>query len=333
MSKQNDAQITELSDLLKTYYRHHYSPENLFRLISEKSFRRREFGFDILGSHFVRNRSFQKPEHLKEYLYTFSVAGAYLGGEYSSPLRAKRGKREAITIHDAEWVGRELIFDLDINEYDPVRTCGCKGKNACNICWGLLQDASRIIDETLREDFGFEQIYWLFTGGRGYHCWVTDPKAFVLDHEQRAGIVGYMQLIHDPLGEQRVEDISINGEQLRKRIFRILAQKFILEAPSSAFEEIGIKKKALETLRAKAIAFEQLDNYYSIIPSKAKDSFLPQLIKYRYPRIDHKVTIDVKRLIRLPESVHIRTKLLCQFVKDPSEFMLEEAKSLEDIVS
>lgn len=320
----------EFGKALKTYYQEVFDPNYIFKVVNRERFPYREFGFDILGSHFVRNRSFAEPTHLKEYLYTFPVGGAYIGAEYAQPVRGSAGGQKPLSIHEVEWVGRELVFDLDANEYDPVRTCGCSGKNVCSICWELLQDAAAIIEETLAEDFGFKNIQWVFTGGRGYHCWVLDPIAFKLDQEQRSGVLGYMQLIHDPLGEQRIEDITSSADRIRERIYRLLGEKFVLTAPDEAFAEIGIKKAALKSMREK-IETKNFSRFVDVIP-KNHDQFLHQLIKYRYPRIDHKVSIDTKRLIRLPGTVHSRTGFVVQYVDDPVTFSLDQGVHFETLI-
>ena len=315
---------------LKQFYKELFNPEYIFRVLKREKFQYREFGFDILGSHFVRNRSFAEPSHLKEYLYTFPVGGVYVGAEYARPVHGSAGGQKPVSIHEVEWKGRELVFDLDANEYDPVRTCGCQGKKVCENCWVLLQDAAEIINETLKEDFGFKKIQWVFTGGRGYHCWVLDDIAFSLDQDQRSGILGYMQLIHDPLGEQRVEDISTSADRLRERIYRLLGVKFVMEASDEVFSEIGIKKAALKTMRSK-IETKNFQRFVDVIP-KNHEEFLRQLIKHRYPRIDHKVSIDTKRLIRLPGTIHSRTGFVVQYVDHPETFTLQEAVHFETLL-
>ncbi len=322
------------SDDLKRYYSKSFDINLLLKLIDSNKFKFREFGFEIEDKGFTRNRSFEQPNYLVEYLSSFTVTGAYIGAEYDEPVHTKVLNRPGLSIHQTNWVGRELIFDLDGNEYDPVRDCECKGKKSvCPACWPLLQDAAAIIDETLKDDFGFKNIHWLFSGGRGYHCWILDPDAFIMDTEQRTALINYMLLIHDPLGEQRVESLKNSAEQLKSRIFRLLGQNFLFSTPNEVFFEMGIKKQALKTLREKYASITH-PNLVDIVPRKINfdDTFLPTLIKYRYPRIDHKVTIDIKRLIRLPGSVHSRTKLLCYPVDDPVTFTLDNAKSLYDFI-
>ncbi len=91
-------------------------------------------------------------------------------------------------------LAKELCFDIDLTDYDDIRTC-CDKANICNKCWTFMTMAIKVVDASLRDDFGFKHIMWVYSGRRGAHAWVCDKKVRSLDDQKRRAIAGYLEVV------------------------------------------------------------------------------------------------------------------------------------------
>ena len=54
--------------------------------------------------------------------------------------------------------------------------------------------AMEVMNEGLRNDFGFEHVAWFYSGRRGVHCWVCDDGARKLTNEARSAVATYFEV-------------------------------------------------------------------------------------------------------------------------------------------
>jgi DNA primase small subunit len=130
---------------------------------------------------------------------------------------------------------REYIIDIDMNDYDGIRTC-CEGKKLCNSCWKYMEAAYKVLREVLYEIFGFQKILWVFSGRRGMHAWVCDQEAMGLESMERKSITNYLNVTVN----NEKSDRLVVPESLAKynsvRLFQ-LCEKILLPYEKFLFEE------------------------------------------------------------------------------------------------
>ncbi|KXZ47858.1 hypothetical protein GPECTOR_32g470 [Gonium pectorale] len=151
-------------------------------------FNRREFCFTLNGDIFVRYQAFKDGAELQAAIQRRCPAKIDIGPVYSANPQDRH--KFGASFQPLE---RELVFDIDLTDYDDVRTCG-SGGHICARCWPLMAVAVKIIDAGLRQEFGFQHILWVYSGRRGVHCWVCDPSARQLTDEQRSAVASWFSV-------------------------------------------------------------------------------------------------------------------------------------------
>jgi len=162
-------------------------------------FNLREFSFTLQNDVYVRYQSFLNRQEFEKELMKMNPCKIDIGAIYNHPPK-DRNRYHGGTFKAST---KELVFDIDMTDYDDVRSC-CQGADICSKCWTLMKIAIKIIDEALRNDFGFRHILWIYSGRRGVHCWVCDEKARNLSAHARSAIVEYMSILKSGNVDKRV---------------------------------------------------------------------------------------------------------------------------------
>ena len=162
---------------------------------SDSVLSRREFSFTIEPSPgdeiYVRYQSFSSSFDLAAAVRRRNPVKIDIGAVFNHPPRNKAALGGSADFKPDQ---RELVFDIDLTDYDEVRKCGCQGAKICPRCWTAMSMAVRVMDEGLRSDFGFRHIAWFYSGRRGVHAWVCDRNARELTDEGRSAVAGYFEL-------------------------------------------------------------------------------------------------------------------------------------------
>lgn len=155
-----------------------------------KDFTMREFAFEFRLGAYQRYNSFVSVEDFKKSVVNANPTRFEVGAVYTvNPKERKNLPKSAM-----KPISKELVFDIDLTDYDEIRTC-CSKTDICKKCWKFIQVASEVVTSALKEDFGFKNIVWVFSGRRGAHCWVSDSRARSLDEGSRKSIVEYLDVL------------------------------------------------------------------------------------------------------------------------------------------
>ncbi|KAJ3268350.1 primase, DNA, polypeptide 1 (49kDa) [Terramyces sp. JEL0728] len=202
----------DFQKLLRLYYQKYFPFNDFYNWLSygnfvKYSFLNREFSFTLQSDSYLRFLSFKDADELKNEILRLCPVKIDIGAIYNIKPKDKK------TVQASAFVPleRELVFDIDMTDYDDIRTC-CGGANICLKCWNFMTVSIQVIHSALQDDFGFKHILWVFSGRRGIHCWVCDDRARSLTAESRKAIVHYLELLKG--GESQARKVNTKGHIL-----------------------------------------------------------------------------------------------------------------------
>lgn len=316
---------TTLEFLKHTF--HQYYASNKIELPDR--FGRREFAFLFFGGKgMVRHLAFEKREALWEFLEERIPQHAYYSSAYYH-------QPDAAKMQDKTWMGAELVFDLDSDHLPNAEQMGYLESLV-----QVKKEFKKLVEEFLLGDFGFNEKYLelYFSGGRGYHCHVKDPAILDLDSNERREIVDYITgrdlqdaiIFHEQAtGRKSYGRYSFaSGKSLKMptpdqagwkgRISRglidLVDEIKKSDDPEKKLQEYGVSKKEAERLvqelseeRMRRIKDGFLDQSKTIRRFFLNRALRSTAVSLSAGETDEPVTCDVKRLIRLPSSLHGKT--------------------------
>jgi DNA primase small subunit len=157
-----------------------------------KLLKNREFSFTLEPTPgeeiYIRYQSFATAEELQKAIQRRQPHKIDIGAVFNHPPKDKQAYQDFTTVQ------RELVFDIDLTDYDVIRRCGCTGANICGKCWKYMIMSIRVMDVGLRDDFGFQHIAWFYSGRRGVHAWICDESARLLSNEARSAVANYFEV-------------------------------------------------------------------------------------------------------------------------------------------
>ncbi|KAJ6634150.1 DNA primase small subunit, partial [Pseudolycoriella hygida] len=321
-----------LPDLLPLYYKRLFPHAPFYRWLSYGNvdstvFTHREFSFTLAGDIYLRYQSFENQSEFEEELCSKNPTKFDIG-----PVMTVR-PRDHRSVPTMTPTQRELVFDIDMTDYDEVRTC-CSGASVCQKCWKFMSIACKILDAALRMDFGFEHILWVFSGRRGIHCWVCDETARRLDNKGRSAVAEYLTLVNS--GEVSRVNIGEKMHHSVRRAYRTVESLFeevILKDQNFFATEKGIlfllksvtdeeiRKELDGKLKVQENNSTALWNCFTkymtdlrhrgSLPRKLQNIVEEVKLALLYPRLDVNVTKGMNHLLKSPFCVHPGTGKVC----------------------
>ncbi|MEW5996416.1 MAG: DNA primase catalytic subunit PriS [Candidatus Micrarchaeota archaeon] len=225
---------------------------------------------------------------------------------------------KATPMENKGWSGGDLVFDLDVHgglflsgeEIEKVKA-----------------DAARLVEDFLLADFGVGRggIRLVFSGNRGFHIHVRDGPYRMLEGDARREISDYIAgkgLDYRSFFSSPEEDRwKIYGPKegdwgYRGRFYR-MAVKALEENPGAIHrrllkpEEAALLREGMRT---------GLWSKTSIKDIVERMEAVAKMLPVQCIEVDTGVTIDTKRLIRVPNTLHGSTGLVAKELKSPDGF-------------
>ncbi|AEH25316.1 DNA primase catalytic subunit PriS [Pyrococcus yayanosii] len=295
------------------FYRKEWDSKKIPAFILE-TLERREFGFDHTGEGpSDRKNSYSDIRDLEDYIKATAPYAVYS----SVALYERPSEMEG-------WLGTELVFDIDAKDL-PLKRCNHEPGTVCPICLNDARELARDTLTVLREDLGFEDIHVVYSG-RGYHIRILDEWALKLDAKARERLLAFVSTseieeareFRKLLMERRGWFVLSSGYP---RVFRLRFGYFILRVRPGHLKSAGIRRNIAEKILA------EKESIYEGFVRKAILAAFPEGVgveslarlfalstRFSKAYFDGRVTVDVKRILRLPSTLHSKVGLVATYI-------------------
>ncbi|AUB59702.1 DNA primase catalytic subunit PriS [Methanobacterium subterraneum] len=295
----------------RKYYREEWNVKDIPDFILN-TLAQREFGFDHMGrGPNDRYRVFQNQDYLRKFMRYRTPFAAYSSVAFYQKPRRRDG-----------WIKAELVFDVDAKDI-PIRTCGCE--NVCEICLNQAKDIVHGLIDTLKGDLGLSDIRVVYSG-RGYHIRVLDDGVMGMGSDVRSQVVKYIVGSEVPRSEY-----SSHGMKYKLEHFTIpfAYPQVFTERVKQALFAVNLDTEIDDVSRdiKKAVI-----KHRELLTNDQWGLFRKEIGPMRYARlvkgiaslnltlVDAKVSIDLKRILRLPSSLHSGVSMKSTLIKNLETF-------------
>lgn len=295
----------------KRYYHEEWSPMELPDYLLH-TLSLREFGFDHDGEGpSDRYNQFVTPDEISDFFRNKYPYAAYSSvALYEKPSERKK------------WIKSELAFDIDAKDL-PFKSCDCTGESVCELCLNDARHVAATFADTLKSDLGLENIHFVYSG-RGFHLRVFDDSVMKMKQNSRSQVVEYVT------GSVVPSDLTLALGY--SRVFRKRFLRTFDNFDEDAFLENGIRRQAAKKLMDEKdkvrnlIESGHLDGIKDFrgIGKKTFERLVQAITLLNSEYTDGKVTIDTKRILRIPSSLHSTVSRKCVEIKNIDKFSLDD---------
>ncbi|XP_031559375.1 DNA primase small subunit-like [Actinia tenebrosa] len=321
---------SDLPELLQQYYKRLFPYKYYYQWLSygcvpKNYFQNREFSFTLKDDIYVRYQSFSSQEEMEKEIQKRNPYKIDIGAVFTH----KPKDHKMIKAASFQAVEKELVFDIDMTDYDEIRTC-CKGAEICPKCWTFMVVAMKILDKALKDDFGFQHRLWVYSGRRGVHCWVCDEAARKLSQSARSAVAEYLSVVKG--GDSKTKKVNLRSplhphlqrsEKVVKKYFvkHILSDQEILSCkerwdgvlaliPDDSIKA-QLEKEWSSSSESTLDRWKYLKEGMQTTKISLKDTETEIMFQYTYPRLDVNVTKGLNHLLKSPFCIHPKTGRVC----------------------
>lgn len=195
-----------------------------------------------------------------------------------------------------------------------------------------MKIGARVLHSILTKEFGFRHLLFVFSGRRGFHCWIADRAARELSAEARRAIGDYFSLITG--GMSMVKRVTLNPKQkihpmVTKALVEIdkdfddlmvekqdfLGTDHLMQSVLDLCTDDNLQAKLSECkhrARSTSDRWKLMQITCRSFKSNKKNYLIEEIkLQHCFPRIDAHVTKGLNHLLKLPFCIHPKTGNVC----------------------
>ncbi len=305
---------TKEERFLKKHFQEYY--KNNF-VDSVPEIEKREFGFGVMGRkiadrHVAFNNANEMNSFLREKIPLFL---SYSNACYKYPGRRPMSNKE---LEKAD-----IIYEFDADDLCQIDEVNGKQWFFEEHIEATKKEVFRLLD-FLENDFNFtEGISINFSGKAGFHIHLRNKEIQLLNKKSRIELVDYLTgygIYFDNLGFELEKKLSLpRGKGLwGKRIVTSLKELFETDAKEIS-KITNMPTQTRKLLKSKKDLLEAIDRGFliSVGPRKDKEfwmNIMNYVVQNEKSPIDRQTSIDMHKIIRVPETLHGDTGMKAQII-------------------